>query len=594
MPIARSQGELPAHGALFSHADGHTHFALWAPQARSVEVVLASGHSQALNAEPGGWFRRELSCGPGTAYAYRIDGEREVPDPASRAQQDDVHGFSLVVDASAYPWQHTEWRGRPWHETVLYEVHVGLLGGYAGVEKRLEDLRELGVTAIELMPLAQFPGERNWGYDGVLPFAPQNSYGTPDELRHLIDTAHGLGLMVFIDVVYNHFGPDGNYLGLYARDFFRDDIHTPWGGAIDFRRQPVRDFFIENALMWVHDYRVDGLRFDAVHAISEKDFLLELAQRLRAAVPLERHLHLVLENEDNSAELLQAGFDAQWNDDGHNTLHVLLTGEQEGYYQDYASEPTEKLARFLHQGFVYQGEETRRGHARGEPSGHLPPTAFVLFLQNHDQVGNRAFGERLSVLADPDALKAATVLLLLSPMIPLLFMGEEWGSRQAFLFFTDHNEELGKAVRDGRRDEFKEFAVFQDAAIRDSIPDPNKAATFNACLPDYAPDIEPSHQAWRIYYRKLLELRQQLIVPRLPGSHAGAVHVLGDKAVSANWTLADGSKLRLDINLGEQAVEAPPMSSAARVIFGNRIDLHAAQQGLRGPYSALAAIEESA
>src|SRR6218665_108003 len=218
---------------------------------------------------------------------------------------------------------------------------------------------------------------------------------------------------------------------------------------------------------------------------------MELAQRLRAAVPLERHLHLVLENEDNSAQLLQAGFDAQGNDDGHKTLHVLPTGEQEGYYQDYADEPTEKLARFLHQGFVYQGQETRHGQARGEPSGHLPPTAFVLFLQNHDQVGNRAFGERLSVLADPDALKAATVLLLLSPMIPLLFMGEEWGSRQAFLFFTDHHEELGKAVRDGRRNEFKEFAVFQDAAIRDSIPDPNKAATFNASLPDYAPAIEP-------------------------------------------------------------------------------------------------------
>ena len=587
------QGVLPTHGALHA-ADGSTHFALWAPDARQVEVVFADGKAQPLQADAGGWHRAQLPCPAGSAYAYRINGEQQVPDPAARAQQSDVHGFSLVVDPASYVWQNPQWQGRPWHETVLYEVHVGLLGGFAGVEERLVDLVELGVTAIELMPLNQFPGERNWGYDGVLPFAPHNTYGTPDELRHLIDTAHGLGLMVFIDVVYNHFGPDGNYLGLYAKGFFRDDIQTPWGASIDFRQPAVRDFFIENALMWVQDYRVDGLRFDAVHAISEKDFLIEMAQRLRASVPLERHLHLVLENEDNSAELLQAGFDAQWNDDGHNALHVLLTDEHEGYYQDYAQQPTEKLARCLAEGFVYQGQTNRHGNVRGEPSGHLPPTSFVLFLQNHDQVGNRAFGERLSCLTDPDALKAATVLLLLSPMIPLLFMGEEWGSRQAFLFFTDHHDELGIAVRDGRRNEFKDFAVFQDAAIRDSIPDPNKYGTFNSSLPDYAPDIDPTHQAWRIYYRKLLELRHQLIVPRLPGSHSGTVQVLADKAVSANWTLADGSKLRIDLNLSDTAVTAPPLSSAARVIFGNRIDLHAAQQGVRGPFSALASLEESA
>ncbi|MEN0107505.1 MAG: malto-oligosyltrehalose trehalohydrolase, partial [Pseudomonas sp.] len=514
MPTPTSR---PAHGALYLD-QSTTRFALWAPDATSVEVVFADGATQALKQEAHGWFRRELPCEPGSAYAYRIDGKQQVPDPASRAQQGDVHGFSLVTDPGAYRWQHPAWRGRPWHESVLYEVHVGLLGGYAGVQQRLAELAELGITAIELMPLNQFPGQRNWGYDGVLPFAPHNAYGTPDELRQLIDTAHGLGLMVFVDVVYNHFGPDGNYLGLYAKDFFRDDISTPWGPAIDFRQPPVRDFFIENALMWVQDYRVDGLRFDAVHAISETDFLVEMAQRLRAAVPLERHLHLVLENEHNSAELLQAGFDAQWNDDGHNTLHVLLTDEHEGYYQDYCQAPTEKLARCLQQGFVYQGQLNRHGRPRGEPSGHLPPTAFVLFLQNHDQVGNRAFGERLATLCDPDALKAATVLLLLSPMIPLLFMGEEWGSRQAFLFFTDHHDELGLAVRDGRRNEFKDFAVFQDKAIRDSIPDPNKLGTFTSSLPDYAPDIDPTHQAWRIYYRKLLELRHELIVPRLPGS----------------------------------------------------------------------------
>src|SRR5690606_29905070 len=289
-----------------------------------------------------------------------------------------------------------------------------------------------------------FPGARNWGYDGTLPFAPESSYGSPNELKSLIDTAHELGLMVFLDVVYNHFGPDGNYLGQYAREFFRDDIHTPWGSAIDFRKRQVRDYFCENALMWVRDYRVDGLRFDAVHAISEKDFLIELAERVRAEVGPKRHVHLVLENEDNSASLLEKNYNAQWNDDWHNVMHNLLTNEHEGYYADFAGNPTQKLARCLGEGFIYQGENSRHGRTRGEASAHLPPTAFVAFLQNHDQVGNRAFGERLINLADVDALKAATVLLLLSPMVPLLFMGEEWGSERPFLYFTDHGPELGK------------------------------------------------------------------------------------------------------------------------------------------------------
>ncbi len=546
------------HGAQWL-GDQRTRFSLWAPNANRVEVVI-DGQPHLLQAQPEGWHSAEVSARPGCRYRFRIDGEREVPDPASRAQAGDVHDESVVVDPEAYAWRQTQWRGRPWHECVLYEVHVGLLGGFRGVEAHLPALADLGVTAIELMPLNDFPGERNWGYDGVLPFAPDTAYGTPEELKHLVDRAHELGLMVFVDVVYNHFGPDGNYLGQYAKSFFRHDIQTPWGDAIDFRQRPVRDFFLQNALMWLRDYRVDGLRFDAVHAISEKNFLVELATAARQAVDPDRYVHLVLENEHNDADLLESGFDAQWNDDGHNVLHTLLTGEREAYYADFFEDRTAKLARCLGEGFIYQGQTTRRGETRGQPSGHLSPLSFVLFLQNHDQTGNRAFGERLIELADPEALRAATTLLLLSPMIPLLFMGEEWGSRQPFLFFTDHHDELADAVREGRRNEFADFASFADEATRARIPDPNALSTFETSRPafaDYAKD--PAHESWNAFYRQLLALRHARLVPNLPGSQAVGVEVLGDGVVSARWRLGNGQVLRIDLNLSadECPVKAP-------------------------------------
>ncbi|RYZ91907.1 MAG: malto-oligosyltrehalose trehalohydrolase, partial [Moraxellaceae bacterium] len=505
------------------------------------------------NAE--GWFSARINCSVGTPYVFIIDGKTEVPDPASRAQVEDVHSPSYVVDHKAYPWKTAGWYGRPWHETVIYEAHAGLLGGFKKLEALLPELAELGVTAIELMPLNEFPGARNWGYDGVLLFAPERAYGTPDELKSLVDAAHSLGLMIFVDVVYNHFGPDGNYLGQYAKGFFREDIHTPWGAAIDFRRPQVRDFFIENALMWVLDYRIDGLRLDAVHAISEKDFLTELAERIRAATPT-RHVHLMLENEDNSASLLTQGFNAQWNDDGHNILHTLLTNEHEGYYADFTQDQTQKLARCLREGFIYQGEKTRRGHSRGEHSGHLPPTSFILFLQNHDQVGNRAFGERLSELADENALKVATTLLILSPMIPMLFMGEEWGSSQPFLYFTDHHDELARVVCEGRRNEFADFAIFSDEKVRAKIPDPNALGTFTNSMLDYPIHTNPHHQHWRQFYQELLTIRRTDIVPRLPDAMAAGARVLADGAVSASWKMGDGSYLRMDINLSAADLDA--------------------------------------
>ncbi|GAB2803114.1 malto-oligosyltrehalose trehalohydrolase [Halomonas shantousis] len=537
--------------------ENRTRFVLWAPSIHKVCVEIEGRPSLPMTPAGEGRFEVEADCGHGARYRYRIFGDGDdqgslVPDPASRAQAGDIDGPSLVIDPRRYVWKHPDWRGRPWHETVLYELHVGALGGFAGVRQQLGYLASLGVTAIELMPVSEFPGGRNWGYDGVLPYAVEAAYGSPEEMKALIDEAHAHGLMVFLDVVYNHFGPDGNYLASYAETFFRNDITTPWGPSIDFREPAVRRYFIDNALMWLQEYRLDGLRFDAVHAISERDFLVEMAQTIRAQVDPQRHVHLVLENEGNTASLLEPEYySAQWSDDWHNVMHVLLTGEHEGYYSDFTDDATAKLVRCLSEGFIYQGERSRHGHVRGEPSAHLPPSAFVAFLQNHDQTGNRALGERLSVLADPDALAAATVLLLLSPMVPLLFMGEEWGSTRPFLFFTEHHDELADAVREGRRSEFADFSAFRDEATRQKIPDPNALQTFEDSVPDFARREQAPHDAWLSRYQTLLALRHGEIVPRLDGSAALGAEALGDKAVVARWRMNDDSQLVIALNLGD-------------------------------------------
>ena len=578
------------HGAIMLDAE-HTRFALWAPDAFYVSVELEHGQSLPLLPQADGWFVSNIRCAAGTRYRYSIDGELEVPDPASRAQDGDIDRHSVVVDPLAYAWQHSAWSGRPWNEAVIYELHVGALGGFSAVEQHLARLVELGVTAIELMPVAQFPGERNWGYDGVLPYAPQASYGSPEQLKHLIDTAHGHGLAVILDVVYNHFGPHGNYLHRYAKGFFREDKQTPWGAAIDFRRREVRDFFIENAMMWLLEYRFDGLRLDAVHAIEDPDFLQELAQRVRRQTGPARHVWLMVENEHNQAGLLEQGYDAQWNDDGHNALHVLLTGETEAYYADYAHNPTEQLARCLSQGFVFQGHVNRHGVTRGEPSGHLPPGAFILFLQNHDQIGNRAFGERLHQLAHPQALRAATVLLLLSPMIPLLFMGDEFAVEQPFLYFTSHHGELAKLVRDGRRNEFAAFSVFADPLLREHIPDPNDPQTFAASRP-----VLPSngHTEMHELYCRLLQIRHRLLIPRLPGTQALGADELGEGAVSAAWRLGDGSELRIDLNLSDKPVVHTSQTGAARLFEYPPQSADLLDQGTLAPYCALVSLAAAA
>ncbi|MNO82424.1 Malto-oligosyltrehalose trehalohydrolase [compost metagenome] len=542
--------------------NGRTRFSLWAPDASRVALELGNGHAHELQRGEHGWFVTEAPCPAGSSYRFRLDGELLVADPASRAQAGGVEAESLVVDHSAYRWKTPDWRGRPWHETVLYELHVGLFGGFEPLREFLPSLAELGVTAIELMPVNAFPGQRNWGYDGVLPYAPASAYGSPESLKQLIDHAHALGLMVFVDVVYNHFGPQGNYLGRYASRFFHKDQTTPWGSAIDFGAPEVREYFIGNAEMWVRDYRVDGLRIDAVHAISDKEFLHELATRVRA-VAEGRHLHLVLENEDNQAALLRGGFDAQWNDDLHHVLHALLTGEDEGYYIDYRDNPIELLCRCLGEGFVFQGQSDYRGRPRGEPSADLPPHAFVAFLQNHDQVGNRALGERLVTLAPKDRLRVAVALVLLAPMVPMLFMGEEWGERRPFLYFTDYQGELAAAVRDGRRNEFSRFSRFASPESAAGIPDPNHPDTFAASRP------RPEHgdPEWREFYRQLLELRHAWLIPRLPGTRVESVETLGSRALSARWRLGDGSRWRIDLSLGDERQRLQPPPTEAQILF---------------------------
>ena len=549
---------------------GRTNFRLWAPSVDTVTLLIDGAEAIAMIDKGEGWFEVEASAEAGDTYRFRLPDGTAVPDPAARAQAGDVHDASLIVDPLAYVWQNANWRNRPWHEAVIYEVHPGAMGGFDGILARLRALQALGVTAIELMPISDFPGGRNWGYDGVLPFAPDSAYGSPEDLKALVDAAHGLGLMVLLDVVYNHFGPDGAYLHAYAREFFDADVHTPWGAAIDFKRAEVKSFFVNNALMWLQEYRFDGLRFDAVHAISPPAFLTELAAAIRTGV--DRPVHLVLEHEGNTSSLLRTGqeidrFDAQWADDWHHCLHVLLTGESEGYYESF-QQPAVQLAKALAEGFVYQGEiSPHHGKPRGEPSAHLPPSAFVICLQNHDQIGNRAMGERLSVLAEPRALQAATALLLLSPFIPLLFMGEEWGTKVPFLFFTSHNEELARLVREGRRREFQHFAAFQDEARRDAIPDPNALSTFTLSIPDPTEAEHAEHAHILQLHAKLLALRREHIVPGIPGCRSLGAMALSDKAVQAAWHLGNGTTLTIASNFAADDVAwSPPRGG---VLFGH-------------------------
>ncbi len=557
-------------------------FRLWAPAAKRVDVLLETPHP--LRRGDDGWFSAEIAgVKVGARYKFRIDDEIDVPDPASGFQPDDVAGASEVIDHTAYRWHATDWRGRPWPETVVIETHVGTFtrdGTYRSMIEKLDHLVATGITALELMPLADFPGGRNWGYDGVLWYAPDSAYGRPEDLKALIDEAHLRGLMVFLDVVYNHFGPDGNYLGRYAPAFFTD-AQTPWGSAIDYRVKQVRDFAVENALYWLRDYRFDGLRLDAVHAITEQgenSMLRELSRAAgKLAVETGRHIHLMLENDDNAVRLLDADEDppdgkyrAQWNDDYHHAWHVLLTGETHGYYGDYRRAPLKDIARALGSGFVYQGEasEHRDGRSRGEPSGTLTPTAFVNFLQNHDQIGNRALGDRLEGHVDPRAIEAALAITLLAPMVPMLFMGEQWGAASPFPFFCDFHGDLAEAVRQGRR---REFAGAY-AKYGDEIPDPLERSTVQSATLDWAgPDAEPGRKRLKLVH-ELLGIRRREIVPRLAGARFGRADATDHGLLTANWPMGDGATLSLIANLSDRDTTDPTGEIKGTPIWGTALN----------------------
>ena len=557
--------------------NGGVRFRFWAPAAKCVTLCLESGSRGSYPMLPleDGWFERiSPQAKAGSLYRFQIDDKIEVPDPASRFQPQDVHGPSEVVDPGVFQWSDEDWRGLPWEGAVIYELHVGTFtpeGTFRGVEQKLDYLCSVGVTALELMPVADFPGARNWGYDGVLPFAPDSSYGRPEDLKQLVQAAHAKGLMIFLDVVYNHFGPEGNYLHQYAPQFFTSRHHTPWGDAINFdgpESRVVRDFFIHNALYWLEEYNFDGLRLDAVHAIvdsSTPNILTELAQTVRDRFGAERFVHLVLENVDNTPRYLgrdQAGgirlYDAQWNDDIHHCLHVMLTGETNGYYSDYSPDPMRHLCRCLREGFAYQGEYSEyHGENRGEPSSYLPPSAFISFLQNHDQIGNRAFGERITQLADPRALKAVVEILLLAPLPPLIFMGEEFGASSPFLFFCDFHGDLAVAVTDGRRSEFARFAKFKSPDVRESIPDPNVESTFLHSKLNWDSLRDKVHAGWLNLYRDLFALRRSKVVPHLGGTCATRCEISQgrERKLTVDWIFDVGVRLELRANLGDETVQ---------------------------------------
>ncbi len=574
--------------------DGSVQFDLFAP---ACDLVLLRLEDRAeplpLTAGTDGWHRLQTSAArPGSRYRYELPDGLHVPDPASRFQPEDVHGPSEVVDPGAFRWTDAVWRGRPWAETVVYEAHVGTFtpeGTFRAAIGKLDHLVSLGITALQLMPVAEFAGARGWGYDGVLWYAPDSAYGHPDDLRALVDAAHARGLQVFLDVVYNHFGPDGNFLYAYAPQFFTDRHHTPWGKAINYdgeQSRVVRDFTIGNALSWITEFHMDGLRLDAVHAIvddSRPTLITELAARVRALDP-NRPYHLILENEDNGASHLvrrtdgTGWFTAQWNDDVHHVLHVAATGEDAGYYADYAGD-TAKLGRALAEGFAYQGEPMPyRGSARGEPSADLPAEAFVAFIQNHDQIGNRAFGDRLTAGAPPEALRAVGAVSLLLPQTPMLFMGEEWGTKTPFQFFCDFQGELADAVRNGRREEFKRFPEFQDKAVRDTIPDPLADETFQNCKLDWSEAERDDCRAILEWHRRILAVRRETLLPLLEAARVrgGKAVEVGRAAVSVRW----GAALRLDANLKAEPQDG--FEAASGTVIWQEGD---AEHGSFGPWA---------
>ncbi|MDB5472912.1 MAG: Malto-oligosyltrehalose trehalohydrolase [Devosia sp.] len=543
-------------------------FRLWAPFSEAVALKIYDlDLIVPMIKLPRGWHEVSVDeAEPGMQYRFVLEDGSEVPDPASRFQPEDVHGPSEIIDPRAFEWTDAGWRGRPWEETILYELHIGTFtpeGTFQAAIGKLDYLVQLGVTAIELLPLADFPGRWNWGYDGVHLFAPDSSYGRPEDLKALINAAHNKGLSVFLDVVYNHFGPSGNYMQVYT-PLMTDRHDTPWGPAINFDAAGsavVRDFVFANARYWLNEFHFDGLRFDAVHEIRDfgpRHMLQDLAEQIRGSTD-GRYVHLVAENSDNQAGWMKPRedgapwlYNAQWSDDIHHGLHAAITGESQWYYADFAGR-IDLVGRALAEGLAWQGEfMEHEGRTKGEPSAFLPPTAFVSYAQNHDQAGNRPFGERLSQLVPPRCARLWAAIYLLSPQIPMIFMGEEWGSVQPFMFFSDVGEDLADAIRKGRQDELKKFPQQHG-----KVPDPMSEETFRASKLDWHGSGDGEGPRFAALYRRLIELRKKQIMPRLVGmeGNSGRYELLSDRVLKVAWTLGDGSELTLVANLSGDPYE---------------------------------------
>jgi maltooligosyltrehalose trehalohydrolase len=546
-PTTMDRSQAPLLGARV--VPSGTRFGVFTTTARACAVRLYAPGGRALGthdlaASPGidGHFEGEVAgVGHGALYKFVLD-DRELPDPYARFLPEGVHGPAMVYE-SRYDFCHGEGIARPLSEHVIYELHVGTFterGTYAGLRERLQDLADLGITAIELMPVAAFPGRRGWGYDGVALYAPFALYGEPDELRQLVDAAHGAGLAVFLDVVYNHLGPAGNYLTAYSPEYFTSAVRNAWGDAPNYAHPAMRRYVLDNARYWLREFRFDGLRLDATHAITDpspKHILRELADEVARRFPGKL---LIAEDDRNEARLVrEMGMDALWTDDFHHAVRVSLTRERDGYYAAYEPGPG-TIAKTLERGWLYQGQiyspRPPEGKPRGTSAAGLPAEAFVYCIQNHDQIGNRALGDRLDQAVSIDAYCAASTLLLFLPMTPLLFMGQEWAASSPFQFFTDHEEELGHAISRGRREEFKHFRAFSDPTARESIPDPQAEETFLRSRLRWSERTEGDHARVLSLYRQLLALRRRDPVLSRPSREHLEARAEGQVLVVRRWT----------------------------------------------------------
>jgi maltooligosyltrehalose trehalohydrolase len=527
--------------------DNRVQFRLWAPEAEPLELVVNEARYP-MNAVGDGWFEADVpGLQGGAMYRFRLPDGSEVIDPAAHFQPEGLKAPSQFVDHRRYSWQTEDWTCFPWEEAVVSEIHIGTFtkeGTFAAAIERLPHLADTGINALEVLPIAHFPGARGWGYDGVLHYAPHSSYGSPDDVKAFVDVAHANGIAVYLDVVYNHFGPEENYLPHYAPGFFHTERETPWGVALDFTKEPVRRYFVDNALHWLEHYRFDGLRLDATHEIydaSEKHVLVEIVREVRARFP-DRRIHLIAEGQRHRWGMVgyRAGlpllYDAGWNDHFHQALNVIVTGETGGYYADFAKEPEKGLALAM---------EGRRPESRSPremvpeadyAEAHWPPQAFMNFLQNHDQVGNRAFGDRLWTRIDPSMARILAALLLLSPQIPLLFMGDEYGETNPFMFFADYGGELGEAVRNGRRDEAANFGSIAPDDQETVLPDPLSTETFDASKLNWDLATSTQGQERLALHRQLIALRRKHIIPLLAAR----------EPVSATVLEAENGRLAID------------------------------------------------